>query len=140
MRIATAGAQFAHFPGECLKPETRWRMTQSAANHPPRQISLIIRENTGNFRDFGRPAVDLKQKKPCFLCGFARIPYSTEQGILKREQGIILLEQGISFEQQGSRFQVVSTGHPGQPRQLENNARPALHWPTKSAMISPFSA
>jgi len=115
-------------------------MTQSAANHSPRQIPLIIRENTGNFRDFGRPAADLKQKKPCFLWGFARIPYSTEQGILKREQGIILLEQGISFEQQGSRFQVVSTGHPGQPRQLENNARPALHWPTKSAMISPFSA
>jgi hypothetical protein len=22
--IAPAGAQFAHFPGECLKPETRW--------------------------------------------------------------------------------------------------------------------
>src|ERR1019366_4966775 len=25
LRIATARAQFAHFPGECLKPETAWR-------------------------------------------------------------------------------------------------------------------
>jgi hypothetical protein len=33
---------------------------------------------------------------------FVGIPYSSEQGILKREQGVILLEQGISFEQQGT--------------------------------------
>jgi len=25
LRIAAAHGQFAHFPGECLKPETRWR-------------------------------------------------------------------------------------------------------------------
>jgi hypothetical protein len=44
---------------------------------------------------------DLRAKIPCLLWDFCRIPYSLEQGILKREQGIILLEQGISFEQQG---------------------------------------
>ena len=46
------------------------------------------------------------------------IPYSTEQGILKREQGNILLQQGISVEQQGSRFQFHSTGHPEHPGQV----------------------
>ena len=25
MRIAPTRVQFAHFPGECLKPKTRWR-------------------------------------------------------------------------------------------------------------------
>jgi len=25
VRMATTRAQFAYFPGECLKPETRWR-------------------------------------------------------------------------------------------------------------------
>jgi hypothetical protein len=36
--IAATRAQFAHFPGECLKPKTRWRMTQSAANPSPSRI------------------------------------------------------------------------------------------------------
>jgi hypothetical protein len=35
VRIATTRGQFAHFPGESLKPETRWRMTQSDANCSP---------------------------------------------------------------------------------------------------------
>jgi hypothetical protein len=77
----------------------------------------MIRENTGNFSDFGCPGADLRRKYLVISGVFFEIPYSTEQGILKREQGIILLEQGISWEQQGSRFQFHSTGHPGQPRQ-----------------------
>jgi hypothetical protein len=36
--IAAIHAQFAHFHGERLKPETRWRMRQSAANRSPRKI------------------------------------------------------------------------------------------------------
>jgi hypothetical protein len=44
----------------------------------------------------------LESEKALVFSGvFARIPYSTEQGILKCGQGIILLEQGISVEQQG---------------------------------------
>jgi hypothetical protein len=72
----------------------------------------MIRENTGNFSDFGCPGADLRRKYLVISGVFFEIPYSTEQGILKREQGIILLEQGISWEQQGSRFQFHSTGQP----------------------------
>jgi hypothetical protein len=49
VRIGPTRAQFAHFPGECLKPETGWRMTQSDANR-----STQSRENTGNFVDLRR--------------------------------------------------------------------------------------
>jgi hypothetical protein len=38
-----------------------------------------------------------------FIQVFVQIPYSTEQGSLKREQRIISPEQGIFFEQQGNR-------------------------------------
>ena len=34
--------------------------------------SLIIRENTGNFRDFGRLGVELGPNKSCLLSGFCR--------------------------------------------------------------------
>jgi hypothetical protein len=34
--------------------------------------SLIIRENTGNFRDFGHLEVELGPNKPCLLSGFGR--------------------------------------------------------------------
>jgi len=33
--------------------------------------SLIIRENTGNFRDFSPPGADLEPKKPHILLGFS---------------------------------------------------------------------
>jgi len=36
-RIAATRARFAHFPGECLKPETRWR---SKVNSNSRATSL----------------------------------------------------------------------------------------------------
>jgi hypothetical protein len=62
VRIGTTRAQFAHFPGECIEPETRWRMMQSDANCSLRLNSLIIRENTGNFRDFGRSEPKSGQK------------------------------------------------------------------------------
>ena len=45
-------------------------MRQSDANQSPRSNSLIIMENTGNFRDFGRPETGLRPKKPCLLSGF----------------------------------------------------------------------
>ncbi len=32
--------------------------------------SLIIRENTGNSRDFDSLGVDLQPEKPCLLSGF----------------------------------------------------------------------
>jgi hypothetical protein len=60
--------------------------------------SLIIRENTGNFNDFGRLGQSCSRKSPVFSWVFVGIPYSTEQGILKRKQGIILPEQAIFFE------------------------------------------
>ena len=56
VRIAATRAYFAHFSGECLKPETGWRMTESAANHSLH--SLFIRENTGNFVDLARFCTD----------------------------------------------------------------------------------
>jgi hypothetical protein len=34
--------------------------------------SLITRENTGNFNDFGRLEAELWPKKPCLLSGFRR--------------------------------------------------------------------
>src|SRR5260370_34542360 len=34
--------------------------------------SLITRENTGNFDDFGRLGAELWPKKPCLLSGFRR--------------------------------------------------------------------
>jgi len=50
--------------------------------------SLIIRENTGNYRDFGHLGVELGPNKPVFSRVFVEIPYSTEQGIILEEQGI----------------------------------------------------
>ena len=39
---------------------------------PSASNSLIIRENTGNFRDFGRLGVELGPNKPCLLSSFCR--------------------------------------------------------------------
>jgi hypothetical protein len=50
--------------GDWVADEAVWREPLSAAN------SLIIRENTGNSRDLGRPEADLQAKKPCLLSGF----------------------------------------------------------------------
>jgi len=47
--------------------ETRWRMTQADANCSLRPHSLIYRENTGNFREIGRPGPDFGPKKPSLL-------------------------------------------------------------------------
>jgi len=38
-------------PQRTPRTETRWRMTQSAANHSPRSNSLLSREKAGNFAD-----------------------------------------------------------------------------------------
>jgi hypothetical protein len=43
-----------------------WRELLSGSN------SLIIRENTGNFRDFGGLGVGLRPNNPCVLSGFCR--------------------------------------------------------------------
>jgi hypothetical protein len=58
------------FPAENPKSRTAWRMRQSAANRSPSRNSLIIRENTGNCRDFSRSRPDLQPKSPCLLWGF----------------------------------------------------------------------
>jgi hypothetical protein len=84
-----------------------WRMTQSDANCSLRSNSLIIRENRGNFRDFGRAGSDLQTKYPVFSRVFVRIPYSTDQGILKFDQGILLLDQERHFEQQATRIESI---------------------------------
>jgi hypothetical protein len=55
----------------------------------------MIRENTGNFRDFKAPRHTLQLEKPAFSAVFVKIPYSTDQGISKCYQGIILPDQGI---------------------------------------------
>jgi len=47
-------------------------MVQSDANCSLQSNSLIIREKTGNFRDFGCLGVDLQLKKPHLLSGFCR--------------------------------------------------------------------
>jgi hypothetical protein len=46
------------------------------------------------------PGTTCRRKSLVFSWVFVGIPYSTEQGILKREQEIIPPEQGISVEQQ----------------------------------------
>jgi hypothetical protein len=47
-------------------------MTQSDANCSPHQISLIIRESTGNFFDFGRFGIRFRANEPRLLSGFCR--------------------------------------------------------------------
>ncbi len=42
--------------------------------------SLIIRENTGNFRDFGRLEIELGPNKPCLLSGFCRNSLANRTG------------------------------------------------------------
>ena len=59
------------FPRRKRKSWTGWRMTQSDANCSPASNSLIIRENTGNFRDFGYSDADFRQKKTCVFYSFS---------------------------------------------------------------------
>src|SRR5271154_3709735 len=66
------GADFDHSRVNCGGRKARWRMRQSDANCSLRQISLIIRENTGNIRDFGQLGVELRPNKPGLLSGFCR--------------------------------------------------------------------
>jgi hypothetical protein len=75
-----------------------WRITQSDANRSPVWNSLLNRENTGNFDDFSCRWTDLQPKIPWSFWVFARIPYSTEQGIISAEQGIFSAEQGFGLK------------------------------------------
>jgi hypothetical protein len=45
------------------------------------RISLISRENTGNFRDFGAFDPDVSRQPYGFIKFFEQIPYATKQGI-----------------------------------------------------------
>ena len=56
-------------------------MTQSDANCSLRPNSLIIKENTGNFLDFGATGPTWQLKKPAGSVVFLKIPYSSDQGI-----------------------------------------------------------
>jgi hypothetical protein len=47
-----------------------WRMMQSDANCSLALNSLIIRENTGNFRDFGCSGASSRRKKLYLFLGF----------------------------------------------------------------------
>jgi hypothetical protein len=67
--------------------ETRWRMTQSDANWSPASNCLLIRENTGNFRDFKAPRYSLQLEKPRLLSGFVKIPYFNRSGNFKMLSG-----------------------------------------------------
>jgi hypothetical protein len=49
-----------------------WRMMQSDPNCSPRQIPLIIRENTENSHGFGPLGGKIKPKKPCARWSFCR--------------------------------------------------------------------
>ena len=60
------------FCGKSLNVETGWRMTQSGTNCSLASNSLIIRENTGNFRDFDPLEAELQPKKSRPLSGFCR--------------------------------------------------------------------
>jgi hypothetical protein len=53
------------------------------------------------------PCIFPDDQRKCLIFSrvFVEIPYTTEQGILKREQGTIAPEQGIFLEQQGNRYQ-----------------------------------
>jgi hypothetical protein len=51
---------------ECVADDAVLCELLSASN------SLIIRENTGNYRDFGRLGVELGPNKSCLLWGFCR--------------------------------------------------------------------
>lgn len=80
-QIARTRAVCERFSAMAEDRETGWWMTQSDANCSPASNSLIIREDTGNFRDFGCIGVELGPNKPCLLLGFVEILYPTEQGI-----------------------------------------------------------
>jgi hypothetical protein len=72
MRNRRAGAYFDYFWANRKRIRTLRRMTQSDAKQSPMLNSLITRENTGNFDDFGRLRGELWPKKPCLLSGFRR--------------------------------------------------------------------
>jgi len=69
--------------------------------------SLIIRENTGNIRNFSAVVSKSGQKNVVLVGVFVEIPCARDQGILKRYQGISLLHQGIYFEQQGNLIESI---------------------------------
>jgi hypothetical protein len=66
----------------CVADDAVWCEQLSASS------SLMIRENTGNFRDFDPLEAGCSQKSLVFSWKFLGIPYSTEQGIILEEQRI----------------------------------------------------
>ena len=57
--------------------------------------SLLNRELTGNFLDFGSSGAELASIGPDFISVSEQIPYSEEQGIISTYQGSNWHEQGI---------------------------------------------
>ena len=57
--------------------------------------SLLNRELTGNFLDFGSSGAELASIGPDFISVSEQIPYSKEQGIISADQGNYWCEQGI---------------------------------------------
>jgi hypothetical protein len=68
---------------------------KSHTNHSLAANSLLNRENTGNFCDFGPRQEVSRVGKSSLPKVFGRIPYFSEEGISKTEQGINSSDQPL---------------------------------------------
>jgi hypothetical protein len=81
-------------------------MPQSDANCSPHSNSLIIRENTGNLRDFDPLEPELQSKKALSSLGFlSRFPTQPNRDYFSSNREYKCSYQGIFFGEQRNRFE-----------------------------------
>jgi hypothetical protein len=82
----------------CLADDAVWCELLSGSN------SLIIRENTGNIRDFDHLGVELNPNKPCLLPGFCRNSLLNRTGNYFSLTGNLIDVSGNFLRWTGNRF------------------------------------
>jgi hypothetical protein len=81
-----------------LADDAVWCELLSASN------SLIIRENTGNIRDFDHLGVELNRNKPCLLSGFCRNSLLNRTGNYFSLTGYLIDVSGNFLRRTGNGF------------------------------------
>ena len=85
--IAPTPALFTLIPGECLKPKTEWRMTQSEANPSLDYGSLLAGKKSREQCFFGLPEGTGAPKNDCSTSLFGPVSLLKRTGKLDGQAG-----------------------------------------------------